>query len=352
VTTIAIDLTAAITGGTGISRYVTELAAALPAVSPDVRVRPFAIGRGTRGAPDGTRHLRVPLRVVDRAWRLTARPRIERLVGSVDSVHASGALLPPARAPIVAVVYDLAALDHPELHPARDAAQLQRYVDQLHRAEAVIAISTATGDRIARHVPSARIHVVPIGRSSLPPPEASPLRGRRYLLAVGAPVPRKGYDRILRALARLGDTDVVLALVGPAGSEDEALVALADELGLADRVHRTGAVTEAQLAGWYADAAGLVAPSVEEGFGLPLVEALAAGTPVVASDIPVHREVTGGGALLVPAGDEGSLVEALEATLDRGPSIAAAVEVGTAHVARYTWEACARATLAVHRAVQ
>ncbi|MBA2281414.1 MAG: glycosyltransferase family 4 protein [Acidimicrobiia bacterium] len=349
---IAIDVTAAITGRTGIARYVLALADAIEALPEAPTVARFAVGRALVEVPERTRHFPVPLRVVDRAWRAVAHPRVERITGLVDSVHASGPNLVPARAPVVAVVYDLAALDHPALHPARDVRQLRRYVEHLARADAVMAISATTADRlVASGVAPGRVHVAPIGRSPFPTAVDPPLAGRRYVLAVGAPVPRKGFDVLLRALARVDDPDLGLALIGPPGPEDDALAELAAALQLTDRVHRAGPVTEAELAGWYQHALVLAAPSVDEGFGLPLVEALALGTPVVATDIAVFREVTGRHALLVPLGDVDALAAALAEAADRPPSVVAQVALGTAHVAQYTWAACAAATVAVHRAL-
>ncbi len=350
--TIAVDMTPAITGATGIARYVTELARALPLAGSDVRVRPFTIGRSQYPLPAGAHRVRVPARLVDPIWRATGRPRLEQILGRVDSVHASGSLLPPAAVPIVGVVHDVAALDHPHLHPRRDVDQLRRYVAALARAAAVISVSAATAERLVGIVDPARLHVIPNGRSTFPTPVRPALADRGYLLVVGAPVPRKQYDQVLRALTRLPDPTIELVMVGPSGSEDPALAALVRELRLTDRVHRVGSVSEGELAGWYAHAAALVAPSTDEGFGLPLVEALASGVPVVASDIAAHREVTGGGALLVPGDDVGALAEAIEAVLDGGTAIADRTAVGTAHVARYTWDACARATLAVHEALR
>jgi glycosyltransferase involved in cell wall biosynthesis len=171
------------------------------------------------------------------------------------------------------------------------------------------------------------------------------------VLAVGAPVPRKGYALLLRAIARPSLRDVSLVVVGPPGTEDTNLASLAHELGVTERYVRAGEVSEARLAGWYAGAAALAAPSVDEGFGLPLVEAQSLGVPVVASDIAAHREVTAGTAALVPVGALDPLVEALVAAVDRDASVAAVVAAGRRNAARYTWKACAEATLAVHRLV-
>lgn len=345
---IAFDVTPAITGRTGIARYVTEVADAMRRQGAEVR--PFALGRATTTAPPGTRHVPIPLRVLDGVWRVARRPAIERLVGPASSVHASGPVLVPARCPVVGVVHDLAPLDHPELHPARDVAQLRRYVDALARAAAAVAVSEATAARlVAAGVPAAKVHAVPNGRTPLPPPVEPLLPARSYVLAVGAPVPRKGFDTAVRALARLGELQLVI--VGHPGSDDERLSSAAAAAGVAARLVRVTDADDAALAGWYRDAAAVVVPSVEEGFGLPIVEAQAAGVPVVASDIEVFREVSGGHAGLVPVGDDAALADALAEAVAGGASVEDRVRRGAANAERFTWDACAAATLAVHRAV-
>lgn len=347
---IGIDVTATITGNTGIARYVNELTDAMTALDDAPDLRRLAIGRARVAPGPATRHVRVPLRIVDRVWRSTGQPTVERVIGQIDSFHASGPVLAATRVPVVAVVHDLAALDHPDLHPARDVAQLRRYVDELDRVAAVIAVSETTADRLgAAGVAPSRVHVVPNGRTPLPEPVGSPLPPFSYVLAVGAPVPRKGFDVLLRAITRVDELDVVL--VGPRGTVDDDLAKLAATLGIAHRVHRVGRVGDAELAGWYRDAAALVAPSVDEGFGLPLVEALVTGTPVVASDIAAFHEVTGGHATFVPVGDDDALADAIDAAAARSPDIMSGVRRGAEHAARYTWERCAAETLAVHRAV-
>lgn len=347
---IAIDLTASINGSTGIARYVTALHAEWTA-EPHLVVEGFAVGRGVHSPPEGIHHLRVPLRWVGRSWRRAGPPRIERLVGPVDSVHASGAFVPSAHAPIVAVVYDLAALRHPELHPARDVSQLRNYVADLNRAAAVVTISQATADSlVAMGVVGPSIHPIPLGCTDLPEP-ILPTVVRPYVLAVGAPVPRKGYDDLLRAVARLNHPDLSVAIVGPPGPADAGLAQLAGELGLGRRYHRAGPVSDAALAGWYEAAVVVAAPSLDEGFGLPIIEAQRLGAPVVASDIAVHREIAGPAASFVSVRDVTALAAALEAAMQGGSDIREQVAAGRLNASRFTWAACARATEAVHRSV-
>jgi glycosyltransferase involved in cell wall biosynthesis len=349
--TIAYDVTSTITGATGVARYVRELGAALRELPDGAELRPFAVGRRVvAGGVDAAR-VRTPLRLVARSWAHGGPPSIRRLVGPHDSVHAAGPALPTSSAPVVAVVHDLAALDHPDLHPARDVAQLRRYVAHLDRAAAVVTGSQATARRLADLAPRATVHVTPYGRPPLAVPEPPPLAGRPYVLAVGAPVPRKRYDLLLRAVARSTPPDTAVALVGPTGTEDRTLEQLVAELGLRERYRRAVDVTDAQLAGWYAGASVMAAPSVEEGFGFPLLEAQGLGVPVVASDIPVHREVAGDAAWFVPVDDAAALGDALALTLAGGAAVDAQALTGPANAVRYTWDACAAATLAVHRAV-
>jgi glycosyltransferase involved in cell wall biosynthesis len=342
---IGMDVTPAITGSTGIARYVTEVSDGLGAGAV---VQRFAIGRGVIPAPSGTRHLRLPLRVVDRLWTSVGRPRLDTVLRHLTSVHASGPVLPPARCPVVAVVHDLAPLLHPELHPPRDVEQLRRYLRQLDRAAAVITVSATTADRlVGLCAPPIPVHVVPNGLSQLPPPVSPPLAGRPYVLAIGAPVPRKGFDALLRAVARLDDRDLAVAIVGPPGPDDAPLQDLAAQLGLDGRFHRAGPASLAELAGWYSSAAVVAAPSIDEGFGLPVIEALSLGTPVIASDIAAFREVSDGHARLVPVGDVAALAEAIADAVSR-PSRDAE---GMAHARQYSWSACTDRTLAVHRLV-
>ncbi len=349
--TIGFDVTSTIAGATGVARYVREVATALEALPTPPVIRRFAVGRAVVDGGGDAHRFRVPLRLVARSWGVGGPPSVERMVGPVDTVHAAGPVLPTTRRPTVAVVHDVAALDHPEMHPRRSVAQLRRYLAGLDRVAAVVTGTQATADRVSAMAPGATIHITPYGRTPLPAPDVPPLAGRPYVLAVGAPIPRKGYDDLLRAVARLDQPELQVALVGPEGSEDAALAELAGVLGLAERVHRVQAVSDAQLAGWYAAATIVAVPSIEEGFSLPVIEAQAQGVLVVASDIPVHREVAGSAAVLVAALDVPGLAEALEAGLGGDPALAAVASAGPANAARFTWEGCAAATAAVHQAV-
>jgi len=347
--TIGFDVTPTITGTTGIARYVQAVGGAIDALPDAPELRRFAVGRAVVPLGPGIVHSKVPLRVLERSWARGGPPSVERLVGPVDTVHASGPALPTTRAPIVAVVHDLAPLDHPELHPARAVAQLRRYLVGLRRAAAVVTVSQATADRLVAEAPTVPVHVTPNGRTPLPDPIAPPLAGRGYVLAVGTPVARKGFDTLVRAMAHV--PDVSLALVGAVGPVDGALEQLAAEVGITDRYHRATAVSDAELAGWYAGASAIAVPSLDEGFSLPVIEGQGAGAPVVVSDIAVHREVAAAAAWFVRAGDVDAWAGVLAEVVAGGGAVDRCAAGGPANAARYTWAACAEATLAVHRAV-
>jgi glycosyltransferase involved in cell wall biosynthesis len=342
---VAFDATALITGRTGIARYIEELTVALRATGVDVRR--FAVGRAAEQVPPDVRHLRVPLRVVQRAWTLVRTPTAERLAGPADLVHATSLVPPPTRLPIVSTVHDLAALEHPALHPRRSLDQLRAQVDALDRAAVVLSVSHATAAALAARGFSAdRIVVTPLGVTPPRDEGLAPPPGP-YLLAVGGLVPRKGLDTLVAAMAHV-PADVRLMLAGPSGEAEPELRQRAAAPGVSGRVKFLGAVDEAQLAALYRGALALCFPSVSEGFGLPVVEAMAAGVPVIASDIDVVREVAGDAAVKVPVGDVSAWAHEIGRLVDDAGERRRLIDLGRRRATVFTWEATARGTLAAY----
>ncbi|MGH3855777.1 MAG: glycosyltransferase family 4 protein [Pseudonocardiaceae bacterium] len=312
-------------------------AALRAAVPPGVRVR---------GGP-------VPARALRALWRRVGWPPTELLAAEADVLHATNFVLPPAkRARGVVTVHDLAFLDHPEfLAPQqRDLPALLRR--SVARAAVVCTPSAAVARQVARRLDIAeeRIVVTPLGVdpawSSTGPPSPA-LRARlglppRYLLFVGAAQPRKGLDVLLDVHAAHPEL-AQLVLAGPAGWGPTRAAS-----SVGSGVHAVGYLDEVDLRRVVAGAAALVLPSLEEGFGLPVLEAMAAGVPVVCSDLPALREVAGGLATLVPPGDPDALATAL-ASVDGAGHDPAGAAARQAHAARYTWQACAQATVHAYR---
>lgn len=363
---VAFDLTPVISGSTGIARYATQIRSAL--ASQTVDVRPFAVGRSSFPVPPGTRHVRIPARLLGAWWNALPWPYMEQLVGGADLVHATGLFLPSTRVPLVVTVHDLGALRHPDLHPPLQVQQQRALLAKLRQAAVILAVSgAASDDLVSFGIRHERVVVAPLGRTPLPAPdgasgaeasraadtEASGASGadpsrQRFLLTVGETAARKGYGVLLEALARL-DRGVRLVMAGPPGADEQRLQDLIVRLDLGDRVDRLGAVGDGQLARLYRDALALCFPSVTEGFGLPVLEAMAAGTPVLASDIPATRELAGPVALYVEDRTAEAWAQALDALIAGSLVRPETAEAGRQRAAQYTWERTAGATMQAYR---
>lgn len=359
---VVLDASALVAPRTGVGRYVEGLLGGLLALPtpPDLAVAAFTL-RGDRpavGAPwVGPR---VPAGALHAFWRRGPLPTVEWLTGRADVFHATNYLLPPLRhAAGVVTVHDLSFLLHADT-VSPGVLRYQREVPRaLRRAAAVLTVSHSVRAEVIEHldVPPDKVHAVHLGVAKewfdTPAPDAgtrAPLGlAESYLLFVGSQEPRKGLTVLVDALAQLQDRgeDVPpLVLAGPAGWGPPV-----DDGRLADgSVRRLGWVDDAALRQVVAGAAALVLPSRYEGFGLPPLEAFACGTPVVVSDLPVLREVSGPLAVYARPGDPDALAEAVLAVLaDDGGAVARAARRNRA--ATFTWQRCAEQTLAVYEQV-
>lgn len=347
---VAFDMTPAISGRTGIARYVEELAYALE--REGVQLRRWAVGRASRPPPEGTRWIRTPARLLEPWWRLARRPLLDHLLPGFALVHATGAVIPPTQRPLVVTVHDMAAIRFPALHPPRHLAQQQALLRALAGAAAIVAVSQATADDlVALGVDSERLTVAPLGSTLLPTGtlRAEPQLPAHYLLCVGETSPRKRLELVLHALALLHAPELGLVIAGPPAADEPRLRELISSLGLRERVLRLEHVSDALLSVLYRDAVALCFPSISEGFGLPVLEALAAGLPVVASDIAVLRELAGDAALYPAEAAPRAWAEAVESIVCDERLRSEMVRRGHARAALFTWERTARATLAAYR---
>jgi glycosyltransferase involved in cell wall biosynthesis len=376
---VGVDATPLLGPRTGVGRYVAglvEALAELPGGEPEeVALIPFT-WRGTadlpRVAPAAPRlrcgRRRVPARLLQAAWAAVPFPPVEWLAGPVDVFHATNFVAPPARrAATVVTIHDLTYLRHPEMVTAASARYRDLVPRALGRGATVCTPTAAVGAEVADayRLPPERLVVTPLGvgpawhAATAPDPAWLAATGlpERYLLFVGSREPRKNLPTLLAAYRQLlgglvpgagrgasGSPVPPLVLVGPAGW-GEAL----DLAGLpAEAVRTPGYLPEDDLARVVAGAAALVFPSWYEGFGLPALEALACGTPVVASDLPALREVLDGQAELVPPGDAAALADALARVLE-DPGGEAARTARRTRAAAFTWAACAQATVTAYR---
>jgi glycosyltransferase involved in cell wall biosynthesis len=328
----------------GIGRYTAQLLTVLPAEFPDVEVVPFT-ARHSRtevdsllaeaSVPPDVRHRaviqRLPRKALYESWVRLARPRLSGL-GLIDLVHAPSVAVPPrAGCPLVVTVHDAAAELFPEAFPARGRRFHSRGVKAVaDRADLVIAVSQAAADEIAAHtpIPETRIRVVPNGVDPLDVPPARRaevlarfgLDERPYVLWVGSLEPRKGVGTVVAAMAELrrrgAHPEVQTVLAGFEGWLTSGLVSSSDRDRLGPSLHQFGRLAEEELWALYGGASLFTFPSRHEGFGLPVIEAMSQGVPVVASDIPTIREVAGNAALLVPPDDPVAWTDAIAGVLD------------------------------------
>ncbi|SOD93752.1 glycosyltransferase family 4 protein [Blastococcus haudaquaticus] len=345
---------APVPAGTG--RYSTELAGALATTAPDgAAVTGWtAWHRRTAAARlpgvSGPRRLPLPRRALVAAWERGVGPRPT----GADVVHAPTLLLPPVRrGALVVTVHDAVPWTHPETLTARGVRWHRAMAERAARhADAIVVPTHAVADDLARYLqPRAPIEVAHLGASGrLAEPDDAAERARRlglpeepFLLSLATLEPRKGLDVLIEALAHPAGPDVPLLLVGQPGWGGVAPDALAARAGLPPgRVRSLGRLADADLAVVLRRATALVAPSRAEGFGLPVLEAMTAGTAVVSSDDPALAEVGGGATLLTPVGEVGALAEAIHRVVDDAGLRSSLAARGTARAADFSWDTTAR----------
>lgn len=342
---------APVPGGTG--RYSREIAAALARTAgPDDEVSGVVAWHRATGAARvegvrGPRRLPLPRRGLVAAWERGLGPRVPG-----DVVLAPTPLFPPGGgASCAVVVHDAVPWTHPETLTPRGVAWHRAQVERAGREAALVVVPTlAVADELRRHVGLRELLVVGEGVSgdlALPPDAAN--RAERlglpegYLLTVATLEPRKGLDVLLEALAAPGAPDLPLLCVGQPGWGGLDPVALATAAGLAPgRVRVLGRVPDTDLAVLLDRATALVVPSRAEGFGLPLLEAMAAGTPVVTSDAAALVEVGAGAARVSPL-EPAALAAALREVVDDAELRRRMADAGRLRAADFSWDAAAGA---------
>ena len=275
-------------------------------------------------------------------------PLIERALGRNGVFHATQPSLVPRRGRVVATCYDLIPARFPRWYlsgPGRwpERAAYRRYLGRLRAAQLVWAISEQSGHDAVRlaGVDPGRVRVVPLAAPAQRAPEG-PVPSGDYVLVAGGLEPHKNAAAALEALAGVGG-DVRLVMAGPWSTRRaERLQRRAGALGVADRVVWLGWVGAGRLAALRGGAAAVLVPSWAEGFGLPVVEGMAAGVPVLAADIPALRESGGDAAVYLPPGRPERWSAAIERLLDDPDERARRAEAGRRRADTFTWERTAR----------
>jgi glycosyltransferase involved in cell wall biosynthesis len=361
--------------GAGVNNYSRQLLAALGALHRE-GATPWqfsAFVHAQRFAAPGValQRTRLPLH------RPTARIAWEQLVlpgalarTGADLVHGLVNVLPLAsRVPGVVTVHDLTFVRTPELlPPLKRAYQTWFARASVARARRIIAVSRQTAaDLLACFgIPAGRVDVVYNGVAPEFRPGSAESSARfrlhkglpeRYLLYLGTLEPRKNLELLVGAFAlwrqqaSAEDQAVKLVLAGAKGWYYEEIFRRVQELGLSDAVSFPGFIPGAELPDWYRGAEGFLYPSLMEGFGLPVLEAMACGVPVVCSQAPSLLEVAGTAALSVAAHDEEALAHAIRLVTSQPELRAALAAQGLARARTFTWRRCAEDTIAVYERV-
>lgn len=336
-------------GVTGSSRYVTALGSGLSAVGENdfqlVMSSPSALSRN-----------QALERVLLASWAASGLPSVSSLLRDQRPTlaHSTESLCVPrgGKVPLVVTVHDMCALRRPDLVSHR-LALLKRLSWRRSRTwDAVIVPSRSTAvDVIDAGVSSERVFVIRHGMDPCfiagpqDPPASfdSVTRGAPFLLAVCPTTRKKGADTLLEAWTQVASSvDGLLLWVKGARPEDRGVQTRALRPGQ-EKLRVLGAVSDEELATLYRAARALVVPSRWEGYSFPVAEALACGTPVIASDIPAHREFGPSGVTLFPTGDVATLTDCLVAGLQGELSRESRVFPG--------WEECARNHLRVFKQV-
>ena len=373
---IAIDYTPAYEQGGGIGRYVRELTAALAIEDPVTDYRLFVAGSKRERLPhppgpnfDWCRTILTP-RWLARIWQRAQLPLpVEAFTGLVDLFHATDFVLPPTlpRARSLLTVHDLSFIRVP------DAASpsLKRYLEavvprSVERADHVLADSQATKDDLIEiyRTPPDKISVLYSavdGRFGRVTDEMAlqevlnrhNLKDIKYVLSVGTVQPRKNYSGAIRALSKIRDQGIDLhyAVAGGRGWLEDEMYRSIRETAMEDRVHILGFVPDEDLPALYSGARALLAVSLYEGFGLPVLEAMACGTPVITSNLSSLPEVAGDAGILVDPLDTEAISDAIMRLLTDAALRQQLVAAGFEHVKRFSWTSAASQLKSIYDAM-
>lgn len=349
----------------GIHGYIANTLRCLPDADPDLRYTVF-VGEA---APEAADRMRVRRSRLPTGWPpariLWEQAALPWQLGGLDLLHGMAFVTPVlSRCPTVVTIYDLSFVRYPDRLSTARRLYLQRLTGYSARhARRVIAISESTARDIEAllGIPRERIDVAVPGVQErfqpLPAVEVAAFRERqglpaRFLLYLGTLEPRKNLTVLLYAYARLPEAlrrEAPLILVGGKGWGLNELRATIVQLGLEQHVRLEGYAPDDDLPLWYNAATAFVYPSVYEGWGMPVVEALACGTPAIVSAASSLPEAVGDGGLALPPHDIDGWAQALEHALTNTGWRTAAAERGLVHAAAFTWEQTARVHAACYR---
>jgi glycosyltransferase involved in cell wall biosynthesis len=367
-TPVAIDVTPLLGVRTGVGNAVAELIRSFASLEAAPSLVPYALSLRARehrnDLPPGTRFPPIPARALLATWGRSDSPKLDRWLSPARVLHATNYLAPPSRLPVVVTVNDCSFARYPELCTPEVRALtpvVRRSIGRgavVHVPSAFVAeeVDELFGPGLAG---TGRLVVVPWGvpaitlGSDTPPELTEIVDGPPYVLAIGSIEPRKNLPYLVAAFGAMADShpEVRLVLAGPDGpgrpAVDAAVAELAD--AVRDRVVITGSVSDAGRVALLANAYVLAYPSLYEGFGFPVLEAMSIGVPVVAARAGSIPEVAGDAATLVGPTDVRALAEALSKLVDDSAARAEQIALGRDQARRYSWLESAHGLAALYR---
>jgi glycosyltransferase involved in cell wall biosynthesis len=366
--TVAIDVTPLLGARSGIGSAVAETVNALEALEAGPDLVPYTLSTRARlhreDVPSDTRFVPVPARILLRSWTRGDAPRIDRWLRPAQVVHATNYLAPPSRLPTLVSVYDCSFVRYPELCTPEVRAfdpAVRRAVARgatLHTGSEFVAGEIeeifGPGLRAAGRLVVIPLGIPPLGDEAVMPPEVeSEVGDAPLIVAIGTLEPRKNFTHLVGAFGALanGHADVRLVIAGnngPARPEIDAAIARL-EPGARRRVVLPGPVTDAGKRALLERATVLAYPSIYEGFGFPVLEAMSVGLPVVAARAGSIPEVAGDAALLVEPTNEDVLAEALDRVMTDDETRAELVARGRDRVQAFSWSSTARTLTSCYR---
>ncbi|MDA8102482.1 MAG: glycosyltransferase family 1 protein [Nitrospiraceae bacterium] len=367
---VGYEATALLGQRTGVGEFCYNALVALAAL-PEVDLRPFAVSwrRRNRLATSVSglvpiRQLPMPARPLQASWSRFDFPWVELFTGPLDVVHGTNFVVPPSlRARRVVTVHDLTPLLYPNV---ADPSTLvfPRLIARAIRGGAFVHTPSAfVAAQVVEHFSAdpERVVAVPHGLPDVPEIGgnaedgadagiAARLAGAPYVLGLGTIEPRKGFATLVDAFADLGDRhpDLRLVIAGQPGWGSEEVLSRVEANPHRSRILLPGYVSSSERFKLLARASVFAYPSIYEGFGLPPIEAMALGTPVVASLAGSLPEVLGDGAELVPAGDASALAAALARVLEDSALREALVARATVRISGYSWVKTAKGLAALY----
>jgi glycosyltransferase involved in cell wall biosynthesis len=368
--TVAIDVTPLLGARSGVGAAVAEIVAALRALEAGPDLVPYTLSTRARlhrdSVPTDTRFVPIPARILLRSWVRADAPRIDRWLRPAQVVHATNYLAPPSRLPTLVSVYDCSFVRYPELC----TPEVRAFDPVIRRAVARGATLHTASDFVADEIEeifgrglraAGRLVVIPLGVPSLgavaqmPADVESALGGSPFIIAIGTLEPRKNFAHLVGAFGELAaeHPDVRLVIAGHDGpARPEILAAIARlDTGAGERVVLAGGISDAGRRALLENATLLAYPSIYEGFGFPVLEAMTAGVPVVAARAGSIPEVAGDAALLFEPTNEHDLAREMDRVLTDDAIRSELIARGRDRVHAFSWDHTARALASCYRRV-